>query len=392
METIHDDIIFTLTDAHGGVELADWSVTSAALGLSGTPFEIVKRTLAGGRQQGSALLTVRAGRLAVTVIPTRGMGIYKASLDGVVFGWDSPVDEVVHPAFMRLGERGGLGWLEGFNELMVRCGYEWTGHPMTDGGKVYTLHGRAGNTPASHVEVRIDRRPPHRIAIRGVIKEKAFKTLDFETVTELTVVPGDTGFSLDDRLRNRGDYASPFEVIYHTNVGRPVLGEGARVVGPFTDVAPFNDAAKPGLASWDRYLGPTRDFDEMLYACRLAAGPDGRTAVALVNAAATLGFAVHYHVAEMPAFTLWKNTDTDKQGYVTGLEPGSNYPYPLPVERAAGRLRTLEAGGEARFRVGFDLLTDAAAVSACLDRIAALTPEASVRLHETTVYRPPLGG
>ena len=109
METIHDDIIFTLTDAHGGVELADWSVTSAALGLSGTPFEIVKRTLAGGRQQGSALLTVRAGRLAVTVIPTRGMGIYKASLDGVVFGWDSPVDEVVHPAFMRLGERGGLG-------------------------------------------------------------------------------------------------------------------------------------------------------------------------------------------------------------------------------------------------------------------------------------------
>lgn len=125
-----DDIIFTLTDTAGGIEIADWTISSGELGLKGdTPFEIAKRTLHGGRQEGSTLLTIRAGRLAVIVIPTRGMGILKASLDGVDFGWASPIDEVVHPAFIRLGERNGLGWLDGFNELMVRCGYEWTGHP-----------------------------------------------------------------------------------------------------------------------------------------------------------------------------------------------------------------------------------------------------------------------
>lgn len=385
---MQDDIIFTLTDTVGGIELADWAVTSADLGFTdGTPFEIVKRTLSGGRQQGSTLVTIRAGRFSVTVIPTRGMSILKASLDGVEFGWASPVDEVVHPAFMRLGERNGLGWLEGFNELMVRCGYEWTGHPMVDGDKVYTLHGRAGNTPASKVEVRISRAAPHRIALRGLIKEKAFKNVEFETWTELTVVPGDSGFSLDDRLCNRADYAHPYEVIYHTNVGRPVLEEGARVVGPFTDVAPFNDAAKPDLFSWDRYRGPTRDFDEMLYACELAAGADGRTEVALVNARGTLGFSVAYHVAEMPAFTLWKNTDTDRQGYVTGLEPGSNYPYPLPVERAAGRLRTLEPGAEARFRMHFDLMTDTSAVAAAVARIDALRAGIDTRLHDEPILR-----
>ncbi|WP_053239987.1 aldose 1-epimerase family protein [Pleomorphomonas koreensis] len=385
---MQDDFIFTLTDTAGGIELADWAVTSTELGLDdGTPFEIVKRTLHGGRQEGSTLVTIRAGRLTVTVIPTRGMGILRASLDGVGFGWASPVDEVVHPSFIRLGERNGLGWLEGFNELMVRCGYEWSGHPTVDGDKVYTLHGRAGNTPASKVEVCIGRQAPHRIVLRGLVKEKAFKNVDFETWTELTVVPGDSGFSLDDRLTNRADYAHPYEVIYHTNVGRPVLDEGARVVGPFLHVAPFNDAAKPDLATWDRYRGPTPDFDEMLYACELKAGADGKTEVALVNASSTLGFSVTYHVAELPAFSLWKNTDTDRQGYVTGLEPGSNYPYPLPVERAAGRLKTLEPGAEARFRLRFDLLSDKTAVDACVARIGKLGTTAGARVHAEPIYR-----
>ena len=35
---------------------------------------------------------------------------------------------------MNLESRGGLGWLDGFNELVVRCGYEWTGHPGIDNG------------------------------------------------------------------------------------------------------------------------------------------------------------------------------------------------------------------------------------------------------------------
>ncbi len=382
-----DDFVFTLTDARAGIDLAEWSVSSGELGLTGTPFEIAKRTLAGGRQQGSALIVIRAGRLTVTVIPTRGMSVYKASLDGVEFGWASPVEEIVHPSFMRLSERGGLGWLEGFNELMVRCGYEWSGHPAVEGDKAYTLHGRAGNTPASAVEVRIAREAPHRIAVRGLLVEKAFNAIDFETWTELAITPGETRFALEDRLVNRGDYARPYEIIYHTNIGRPVLEEGAQVVAPFLSVAPFNDAAKPGLANWRSYPGPTRNFNEMVYACELAAGPDGRTAAALVNAAGSLGFAVVYPVVELPTFTLWKNTDTERNGYVTGLEPGSNYPYPPPVERAAGRLKQLEPGGEARFRVSFELLTDKAAVDACLARIAAITPATPPIIHPEPFYR-----
>lgn len=67
---MQDDIIFTLTDTAGGLEVADWAITSGELGIkSAAPFEIVKKTLHGGRQEGSTLITIRSGRLAVTVIP-----------------------------------------------------------------------------------------------------------------------------------------------------------------------------------------------------------------------------------------------------------------------------------------------------------------------------------
>ena len=65
--------------------------------------------------------------------------------------------------------RGGLGWLEGFNEWMVRCGLESNGHPGTDkfinnvGDEAtmeLTLHGKIQNTPASEVEVVVDREAP----------------------------------------------------------------------------------------------------------------------------------------------------------------------------------------------------------------------------------------
>ncbi|PWG67707.1 DUF4432 domain-containing protein, partial [Enterobacter mori] len=83
-----------------------------------------------------------------------------------------------------------LGWLEGFNELVTRCGYEWVGHPGVDNGELLTLHGRAANTPANQVTLHIDEKPPYAITLRGVLKEQAFKKVDFSVVTELVTEPG----------------------------------------------------------------------------------------------------------------------------------------------------------------------------------------------------------
>ncbi len=138
---------YELTDVTKNLEVEQWEINSEAFALcSTTPFSLRKKTLHGGKQEGSTIIEITAGDLYVSILPTRGMSLYKASYKGVDLGWDSPVDEIIHPSFIHLDERGGAGWLDGFNELMTRCGFEWSGHPCSEDGRLYSLHGRAANT------------------------------------------------------------------------------------------------------------------------------------------------------------------------------------------------------------------------------------------------------
>ena len=79
------------------------------------------RTLHGGKQEGVQLITLDNGKMQIVLIPTRGMGILRVIMGDVILGWKSPVTEVVHPKHVNLTLRGGLGWLEGFNEWLARC-------------------------------------------------------------------------------------------------------------------------------------------------------------------------------------------------------------------------------------------------------------------------------
>lgn len=361
---------YCLTDVDENKEVESWEISSEKLGLStATHFKISKRTLHGGRQEGSTIIEVTAGDLFVSVIPTRGMGLHKARYKTTDIGWKSPVEEIVHPNFIRLGERGGLGWLDGFNELMVRCGFEWAGHPCSDEVQLYSLHGRAGNIPASKVTVSIERNAPHRITIKGLLKEKTFKFSDLEIWTSLTITPGQAGFTIEDTLQNLSDYARNYQIIYHANFGKPLLEKGSRFVAPLSRIAPFNERAKQGVPTWDTYLGPTKGFDEEVFNCEMHANAEGKTLAALVNASGELGVALRYSPADLPAFSLWKNTDTERQGYVTGLEPGTNFPYNRNIEKAKGRLKQVGPGETRSFRVDFQFMANTSEVGAVLDEI-----------------------
>lgn len=364
---------FVLSDAASGTRLENWSVTSADLGFkTATPFTIRKRVLHGGRQEGVELIEVDNGRLHFSVIPTRGMNLYRVASGDVTLGWNSPVKEIVNPAFIELESRGGLGWLDGFNEFLVRCGVEWAGHPGMDNGKLLSLHGRMGNIPASKVVVVIDDQPPHRIRVRGLVVEQTFKFADYEMWTEVSTEPGSAAFRIDDTLTNRSDYEREFQIIYHGNFGPPLLEQGSRFVAAAKQVTPFDDYAAKDIDQWTVYRGPTKNFGEHVFNLVPFARTNGSTTVMLQNAAANRGVRIDYDVKALPHFTLWKNTDTMKEGYATGLEPGTGYPYDRAVERAHGRVPKLAPGASRPFGLEYTILFDAAAVSTCEKDIAGI--------------------
>ena len=371
---------YVLTDVNKGIEQGNWQI-------AGQNFKVQQQILHGGKQEGSKVITITSPNFSIALSPTRGMGLLHADGNGVHLGWNSPVKEVVNPAYMNLESRNGLGWLEGFNEMVVRCGYEWTGHPVTADGQIYTLHGKAQNTPASYVEVQIDDQAPHAIHIRGLIKESTFKKADLQTMTELTYVPGETSFKLHDVLTNQADYAHDYQIIYHSNFSQPILEEGAQFLAPVSEVSPFNDYAVKGLNTWKTYLGPTKGFDEMVFNLKPLADAKGQTLAALINKAGTKGVSIEFNTSQLPVLTLWKNTDTLKQGYVTGIEPGTSYAYPVTIERAQKRVKQLQPGQSVTFDLTYSLLSNANQIKQTQQRIDSIQSKQKVNVVNTPMTK-----
>lgn len=364
---------YVLTNVDKGIELGNWQV-------SGQNFKIEQQVLHGGKQEGSKVITIKSPNFSVALSPTRGMGLLNAQGNGIRLGWDSPVKEVVNPSFINLDSRNGLGWLDGFNEMMVRCGYEWTGHPVNADGQIYSLHGKAQNTPASYVEVEVDDKAPYTIRIRGLIKESTFKKADLQTMTELVYVPGESSFKLHDVLTNHADYPHDYQIIYHSNFGQPILEEGAQFLAPVSEVSPFNDYAVKGLDTWRTYLAPTKNFDEMVFNLKPLADQKGQTVAALINKAGNKGVSIEFNTAQLPVLTLWKNTDTLKQGYVTGIEPGTSYAYPVTIERAQNRVKKIQPGQSISFDLTYSLLSNANQVKQTQNRIDSIQAQQKVNV------------
>ncbi|WP_223490436.1 aldose 1-epimerase family protein [Pseudomonas sp. A-RE-19] len=362
----------------------NWQITSQQLGVkTGKPFSVTLRTLHGGRQEGVSIVDIDNGTMKLSVVPTRGMNVLQASVGNVRMGWDSPVKEVVNPSFIELNGRGGLGWLEGFNELVTRCGYEWVGHPGMDNGELLTLHGRAANIPANKVTLHIDEKPPYAISLRGELKEQAFKKVDFSVATELVTEPGSVAFALNDTLTNNGDYPKEYQALYHSNFSTPFLEQGARFAAPVKQVSPFNDKAKGDLPDWQTYRAPTKDYDETVYNVVPYADAKGDTLTVLHNKAGILGVSVGFNTQTLPVFSLWKNTDTQGQGYVTGLEPGTSFSYNRRYQRPLNLVPTIGPKEQKQFRISYSLLADKAAVDKALKRVSEIQGGRETEVRQT---------
>jgi hypothetical protein len=370
-----DDAII-LTDATRNISIKEWKISSDDAGSisDGFRWSVTKRVLAGGRQEGVEVIEVDNGLMKFTVVPTRGFHVWTGNVGELRLGWDSPVTEIVHPQFVNLAERGGLGWLNGFGEWISRCGLESMGPPCKDGSLTYTLHGRINYLPASYVEVRFESAPVPRIVLRGVVDETLMFGPQLRLTTEISTEIGKPALSFDDTVTNLSDAPQEMESLYHANFGPPVLGAGAQFVAPVKKVAPRDSrAAEEGMAGWCDYTGPhAPGYTEQVYLIELYADDAGMTEAMLRSADGTKGALVSFNVRQLPFMTLWKNEAPSKAGYVTGLEPGTSFPLPKSAERAARRVPMLNGGESHHAKVTFRALVAREEVEDAADSIRRL--------------------
>jgi hypothetical protein len=275
---------------------------------------------------------------------------------------------------------------------MVRCGLSSNGAPGEDvwtdehGHRhraVLPLHGRVANLPANRVEVRVNLDPPYELSVTGEVDESALFCLQLRLTATCTTVPGSNRLVIHDVVENRSAQPAELQLLYHCNLGPPFLEAGGRVLVPIREVAPRDPRAAEGIDTFDTYGPPTVGYREQVYFYHPQSDSRSQTLAALINASADRCVVLRYSTEDLPCFTLWKNTAALEDGYVTGLEPATNYPNLKTFERQQRRVRVLPPGGRWEARLTIEVHDTHAGVTAVQTEIARVQALTKSTIHRT---------
>jgi hypothetical protein len=115
----------------------------------------------------------------------------------------------------------------------------------------------------------------------------------------------------------------------------------------------------------------------------------GETLAVLHNAAGNLGISLGFNIQQLPVFSLWKNTDTLAQGYVTGLEPGTSFANNRSYQRALNRVPTIGPKEQRHFDITYAFLPDKAAVDQALQKVQSIQHQRPTEVRQTPLVALP---
>lgn len=369
-----------LTDLQEGIWLDHYRLsTDDGPKLAGSSdWRVDKRTMRGGVSEGVDLIRLNNGALSLELVPTRGLGLWRGDYHGIPLGWNSPVRYPVHPSFVNTVDLQGLGWLTGFNEWMCRCGLSSLGGPGLDvvenedglrSETPVTLHGRIANTPCHHVSVGVDDNGPGTLWVRGEMDEAWLFGPKLRLASTISTDADSNAFSICDEVTNVGNEPGELQLMYHTNLGPPLLEQGSRLVAAAREVAPYDAHSANAIENWTTFNAPSPGFVQQCYFIEPLADESGTVSVMLCNQAEDKGLGISFNNRELPCFTLWKNMQGEADGYVTGLEPGTSFPNLKSFERNQGRVISLPPGKSYRTSLRIEVYDTAAQVSTTTQKI-----------------------
>ena len=333
------------------------TLSSVADGLDVKVGRLQVRTsrIRGGRADGMLVVELIGGDTRALVLPDRGLGIWKVWSGSTELGWRSPVGGPVHPRFVPVTEPSGLGWLDGFDELVARCGLVSNGAPEFDatGRLLHPLHGRIANLPAHAVEVVIDEQAG-TVELAGAVDETRFHFHALRMATRIVVHAARPLVTWTDEVTNLSDRPAGVQMLYHVNLGPPSLGGGAELLAAVEEVAPRDEAAVPDITTWQRFDAPRPGRAEEAHFARIRPDDGGTAEAVLLAAGGRSGVRLAWWAESLPCFTLWKNQTGEADGYVTGLEPATNYPNPRSFEESQGRVVTLAPHAAVQFDLALE--------------------------------------
>ena len=309
-------------------------------------YGVEEHRLVGGKGDGMRLYEINNGKgLELTVSPDRCADIARLRYRGINMSYFSPCGYVA-PAFY---QATGTNWLKSFTAgFLTTCGLEAVGSPCEDGGELLPLHGTIANTPSEHSYFCQE---GEDLVVRAVTKDEVLFARKLRLTRELRVSTQKNEFVITDIIENTGDTTQPFEILYHMNMGYPLLDEDSVITVPSARVEPRDDHAAEDLANWSKAIKPEAGYQERCYYHKF---PDENGRASIYQPKLGQGLEITFNAKELDGFVEWKMMGV--RDYVMGLECGNCYPDGRDVMRRKGMLKFLAPGEQKKYQVKVRML------------------------------------
>jgi hypothetical protein len=336
-----------------------------------------------GHARGTRALDVRTGSgLRFVIEPDRGFDVGFAEYQGTGLCW-MPAKGLAGPWYYET-DLDDHAWLRvGLGGLFNTAGLVSMGTPQTVPTEQYGFtqrlaarygtHDRIALTPASTFAHGQDWQGDRclvwaQATVRQEIAYGEHLVLERRIETEL----GSDSFRVEDRVTNEGWFRTPHQLLYHWNLGFPLLGSGAEVIATTTgdplDLSfSTDDGPGAGPSRWRTVTDPVEGFTHEGYIVPLRPNPEGWASVGLVNPAIRpdiggLGVSLRYDATTLPVYVAWRMM---REGlYAIGLEPSTT---PFGATRDLvdqGFPVYLEPGESRRYRLELGILPGRDAIDA----------------------------
>ncbi|MBR5191965.1 MAG: aldose 1-epimerase family protein [Clostridia bacterium] len=250
-----------------------------------------------GKEKGQNVILVYNGKLLFEVLVDKCLDIATFQHEGVNIGFisanglDGRKDEFVNVF------NGGL---------LYTCGLD------VIGGRRVPFHGRIHNIPARLESLVVNE---EGVTIVGEMEQTSLfgDKLVLRRTIKTAINSGTVEVS--DVIKNVGYKDAEYCLLYHTNIGYPMLDAGAKLKAPITFTRGYSSFDDEKIENFENMEEPLYE-QEILFDHRLAKGE-----VELTNEKLGKKVKVEYDEKVMPYMAEWKSMV--KGDYALGIEPGT---------------------------------------------------------------------
>lgn len=302
--------------------------------------------LSEGRAKGVEAVDVITGTgFDFTVLPGRCMDITWARYKGIPVSYQSKAD-LAHASYL---EQEGSEWLRSFYAgLLTTCGFSNVGASCQEerrlfGIQKYGLHGRLAHIPAAQVctkERWIE--DQYVMTVEGQMRQSAVHGENMVLRRTVTAKLGEKKLWIHDEIENEGHTPEPVMLLYHMNLGYPLLDADSRLITNSAAIKGADPVAEAEMEIHHRFHAPVYLQEERCYFHDLQTDKEGNTQIALINESLELGAVIRFNKHQLPYMTEWKMLGCGE--YVLGLEPGTVNPIGRIQAKEQGKMPYLEPG------------------------------------------------